>query len=134
MAVPASRTPDTPLRASELRTVLADLGAIDRVLGGLIVTPDGLVVTSTLPHTFPAETLAALAATLGRELEVGAERLGRGAFRTALFATAGGSLSIGSTRLGFLIVLGQDGADADRVRAALEHAIARLGPAVARRE
>jgi predicted regulator of Ras-like GTPase activity (Roadblock/LC7/MglB family) len=118
------------LRASELRNVLAELGTVDHVVGALVVTPDGLVITSTLPGSFPVESLAALTATLGRELEVGAERLGRGVFRTAAFAAAGGSLYMGSTRLGFLIVVGQDGIDPARARTALLHAVTRLGPAV----
>jgi predicted regulator of Ras-like GTPase activity (Roadblock/LC7/MglB family) len=118
------------LRAAELRLVLSDLGAVGHVVGSLIVTPDGLVITSTLPGTFPVESLAALAATLGREIEMGADRLGRGLVRTAGFVAAGGSLFIGSTRLGFLVVVGQDGADAGRLMSALRQAVARLGPPV----
>jgi predicted regulator of Ras-like GTPase activity (Roadblock/LC7/MglB family) len=110
--------------------VLTDLAAVDQMVGALMVAPDGLVVATTLPGSFPVEPLAALAATLGRELELGADRLGRGSVRTAGFVSAGGSLFIGSTRLGFLVLVGQEGVDAVRARTALREAVTRLGPVV----
>jgi len=45
---------------------------------GVIVAPDGLVIASELPSHVPVEALSALAATLGRELEVRGPRLRRG--------------------------------------------------------
>jgi len=81
-----------PSRAQAFRETLSELTRLDGVRGGLIVTPDGLVITSELPPRFPVEALAALAATLGRELELGASRLERGAFRTALFSADAGTV------------------------------------------
>lgn len=114
-------------RAEEWRRVLAELSGLDRVRGGLMVTPDGLVITSSLPATFPAESLAALGATLGRELELGAERLGRGGFRMACFTATEGTLFLGGSPIGFLILVGEQGADPADVRRGLAQALARLG-------
>ena len=83
-STPSGATAPRASRAQAFRETLSDLTRLDGVRGGLIVTPDGLVITSELPPRFPVEALAALAATLGRELELGASRLERGAFRTAL--------------------------------------------------
>ncbi len=114
-------------RADEWRRVLAELSGLERVRGGLIVTPDGLVITSSLPAAFPVESLAALGATLGRELELAAERLERGSFRMASFTATEGTLFIGGSPLGFLILVGEQGADPAGVRRGLGQALARLG-------
>lgn len=106
--------------------MLAELSALDRVRGGLMVTPDGLVITSSLPAAFPVESLAALGATLGRELELAAERLERGGFRMAAFTATEGTLFIGGSPIGFLILVGEQGADPAGVRRGLGQALARL--------
>ena len=67
--------PPQTTRAQQFKDILGELGQFSGVGGGLIVTPDGLVVTADLPGRISAEALAALAATLGRELEVGTHRL-----------------------------------------------------------
>ena len=77
-------------RARELRRILAEMLKIDRVRGGLVVAADGLVIAASLPSGIAAEPLAALTATLGRELEVGADRMKRTTFRTALFSADDG--------------------------------------------
>ena len=74
---PGTTVPRPSSRAQAFRETLFELIRLDGVRGGLIVTPDGLVITSELPPRFPVEALAALAATLGRELELGASRLER---------------------------------------------------------
>src|SRR5262245_24582537 len=81
-------------RAREFRDLLAGLVRFDGVRNGLLVTPDGLVITSTLPADAPVEALAALGATLGRQLERGHEPTS-GGFTTAVFAAEDGSLVIG---------------------------------------
>jgi predicted regulator of Ras-like GTPase activity (Roadblock/LC7/MglB family) len=86
-------------RAQAFRETLFELIRLDGVRGGLIVTPDGLVINSELPPRFPVEALAALAATLGRELELGASRLDRGAFRTAFFSADDGTVFLGGSGL-----------------------------------
>lgn len=113
-------------RAEGWRRVLAELSGLEGVRGGVMVTPDGLVITSSLPAPFPVESLAALGATLGRELELGTDRLGRGGFRMASFTATEGTLFIGGSPIGFLILVGEHGADPAGVRRGLGHALARL--------
>jgi len=90
------------------------------------VTPDGLVITSELPPRFPVEALAALAATLGRELELGASRLERGAFRTAIFSADDGTVFVGGSPVGYLTLVADRNVNAEAVRAALGRAVDRL--------
>jgi predicted regulator of Ras-like GTPase activity (Roadblock/LC7/MglB family) len=94
--------------------------------GGLIVTPDGFVITADLPPPISAEELAALGATLGRELELGMDQLARGTFRTAFFSTDGGAIFLGGSPIGFVILLGDAGAEPAAVSPALQEAVARL--------
>ncbi len=115
-----------PSRARVFKEILASLSHLARVQGGLLVTPDGLVITADLPPRSQVEALAALGATLGRELELGAARLGHGAFRMALFAAESGTLFVGASRLGFLILLGDRNADMASVRVALSRALDHL--------
>jgi predicted regulator of Ras-like GTPase activity (Roadblock/LC7/MglB family) len=121
------RPPATPpSRARVFREVVAGLSGVANVRGGLLVTPDGLVIVADLPPGAPVEALAALGATLGRELEAGSVRLGRGAFRMALFAGESGTLFVCGGRPGFLLVLGDRSVDVASVRTALARAIERL--------
>src|SRR5215472_13782918 len=96
---PEPSTPTRAARAREFRRILAEMLRIDRVRGGL-------VIAASLPRGIAAEPLAALAATLGRELEVGADRLKRTPFQTALFSSDTGTIFLGSSPLGFVVVLG----------------------------
>jgi predicted regulator of Ras-like GTPase activity (Roadblock/LC7/MglB family) len=114
-------------RARAFRTTLASLSTLAGVQGGLIVTPDGLVITSELPSRYAVEALGALGATLGRELELGAERLGRGVFRTALFASSDGALFVGGSPVGFLLLVGDGNIDTSAVLTALDQALHHLG-------
>jgi predicted regulator of Ras-like GTPase activity (Roadblock/LC7/MglB family) len=113
-------------RAHILKDIVGGLSKVPGIRGSLLVTPDGLVITAELPARSQVEALAALGATLGRELEVGADRLGRGAFRTAFFAGDSGTLFVGGSRVGFLVLIGDRNADAATVRRALTRAIDRL--------
>src|SRR5207247_625766 len=79
----------------EFRRIRAEMLKIDRVRGGVVVAADGLVITSSLPRGIAVEPLAALTATLGRELEVGADRLKRTPFHTALFSSDDGTVFLG---------------------------------------
>jgi hypothetical protein len=76
-----------------------------------------------------ADELAALAATLGRELEVGMEQLARGTFRTAFFSTDGGAIFVGGSPIGFVVLLGDADAEPATVSPALQEAVARLAGA-----
>ena len=115
-----------PSRARVFKEILAGLSTLPGILGALLVTPDGLVITAALPPRSQVEALAALGATLGRELELGAERLGRGAFRTAFFAGDNGTLFVGSSLIGFLILPGDKTANVASVRVALVRALDRI--------
>ncbi len=122
------RDPGTPRpsRAQAFRETLFELIRLDGVRGGLIVTPDGLVLTSELPPRFPVEAQAAVAATLGRELELGASRLERGAFRTALFAADDGTVFVGGSPVGYLTLVADRNVNAEAVRVALGRAVDQL--------
>ena len=113
-------------RAQQFRDILADLRKLPGVRGGLIVTPDGLVVTADLPSQIPAEGLAALAATLGRELEIGGARLGHGAFRTASLYADDGNILLGGSAIGFVILLGDAALDPARAAPALRVALSHV--------
>lgn len=115
--------PPGPSRGREFQKLIKELTRLDRVRGGLLVAPDGFVIASELPREIQVEPLAALAATLGRELEVGAERLKRGPFLTALFASDDGTLFLGGSPVGFLVVLGDREVNVGMVRVALRKAI-----------
>jgi predicted regulator of Ras-like GTPase activity (Roadblock/LC7/MglB family) len=113
-------------RAQAFRETLFELIRLDGVRGGLIVTPDGLVITSELPPRFPVEALAALAATLGRELELGSSRLERGAFRTALFSADDGTVFVGGSPVGYVTLVADRNVNNEGVRTALGRAVDRL--------
>jgi predicted regulator of Ras-like GTPase activity (Roadblock/LC7/MglB family) len=124
-AEPAGR-PAAAARAREFRRILAEMLKIDRVRGGVVVAADGLVITSSVPRGIAVEPLAALAATLGRELEVGADRLKRTAFHTALFSADDGTVFLGSSPVGFVVVLGDREVNVGLVQWALRKALATL--------
>lgn len=135
MADPQTPAAATPLgdptaprgsRAQAFRETLFELIRLDGVRGGLIVTPDGLVLTSELPPRFPVEALAALAATLGRELELGAGRLERGIFRTALFSADDGTVFVGGSPVGYVTLVADRNVNNEGVRTALGRAVDRL--------
>jgi predicted regulator of Ras-like GTPase activity (Roadblock/LC7/MglB family) len=123
---PGTTVPRPSSRAQAFRETLFELIRLDGVRGGLIVTPDGLVITSELPPRFPVEALAALAATLGRELELGASRLERSAFRTALFSADDGTVFIGGSPVGYVTLVADRNVNMEAVRAALGRAVDRL--------
>ncbi|HET7876805.1 MAG TPA: roadblock/LC7 domain-containing protein [Methylomirabilota bacterium] len=124
--VQPAAVPAKPSRAREFKEVLAELTRIDSVRGGLIVTPDGLVITSELPARFPVEAVGALAATLGRELELGPERSEKGGFRTALFSSDDGTVFLGDSPVGFLVLLGDRNVNLAAVRLAMRKAVDRI--------
>lgn len=113
-------------RAREFKEVLGELTRMDGVRGGLMVAPDGLVLTAELPACFPVEAVGALAATLARELELGPERDERRGFRTALFSADDGTIFVGGSPVGYLILLGDRNVNLASVRIALRKAVDRL--------
>jgi predicted regulator of Ras-like GTPase activity (Roadblock/LC7/MglB family) len=118
--------PARSARAREFRRILAEMLKIDRVRGGLVVAADGLVIAASLPRGIAVDPLAALAASLGRELEVGADRLKRTPFQAALFSADDGTVFLGSSPVGFVVVLGDREVNVGLVQWALRKALATL--------
>jgi predicted regulator of Ras-like GTPase activity (Roadblock/LC7/MglB family) len=112
-----------PELGRDLRAVLADLLKLEHIIGALVVAPDGLVIAADLPKEIEGEPLSALAATLGRELELRGPRLRRGTFPMAQFASVGGAVFLGSTPVGFIVLLGEPRAEWETIRAALRRAV-----------
>ena len=123
---PEPSAPARSTRAREFRRILAEMLKIDRVRGGLVVAADGLVIAASLPRGVAMEPLAALAATLGRELEVGGDRLKRTAFQAALFSADNGTVFLGSSPVGFVVVLGDREVNVGLVQWQLRKALATL--------
>jgi hypothetical protein len=112
-----------PAEGRDLRAILAELLKLEHMIGGLVVAPDGLLIAANLPREVEAEPLSALAAALGRELELRGPRLRRGTFPTAHFASVSGSAFLGSTPVGYIVLLGEPTADWEAVRSRLRVAL-----------
>ena len=115
-----------PSRAEQVRGILAGVARLDRARGGVLVAPDGFVIDAQVRPEVEVEPLAALAAALGRELELGADRLGRGMAGTAFFSADDGSLFLGGSPVGFLAVVAEADADVARMREAVKQALDQL--------
>ena len=114
---------DGASRGRQVRDVGQTIARLHGVKGAAIVAADGFVIAAEVPEGVSVESLAALAATLGRDLEVGASRLGRGAFQTALFSADDGTLYLAASRIGFVVTLADPQANFQAIRAALEEAV-----------
>jgi len=121
-----SLSTDDASRGAQVRDVVRQLSRLPLVRGALLVAPDGFVVDAALPPSVAIEPLAALAATLGRELELHASRAGGTAFETAVFSADDGALLIAVTPIGFVVVLGEQHANMGALRAALGEAVVLL--------
>jgi predicted regulator of Ras-like GTPase activity (Roadblock/LC7/MglB family) len=114
---------DGSSRGRQVRDIVQSLARLAGVRGALLVAPDGFVIAAEMPPSIALEPLAALAATLGRDLEVGATRLGRGAFQTALFSADDGTLFLAASRIGFVVTVAEAQANFQAIRSALEEAV-----------
>ena len=114
---------DGASRGRQVRDIVQTVARLYGVKGALIVAPDGFVIAAEVPEGVSVESLAALAATLGRDLEVGATRLGRGAFQTALFSADDGTLFLATSPIGFVVALAEPQANLQSVRGALAEAV-----------
>ena len=112
-----------PSRAEHVRAVLAEVARLDRARCGVLVAPDGFVIDAQLRSDVEVEPLAAVAAALGRELELGADRLSRGMVGTAFFSSEDGTLFLGGSPVGFLVVVAGPDADVPRMRDAVKRAL-----------
>jgi predicted regulator of Ras-like GTPase activity (Roadblock/LC7/MglB family) len=114
---------DGSSRGRQVRDVVQALARAVVMRGALLVAPDGFVIAADVPPDVAIEPLAALAATLGRDLEVGASRLGRGAFQTAMFSADDGTLFLAASRIGFVVALAGSQDNVQAIRVALEEAV-----------
>jgi len=117
---------DGTSRGRQVRDIVTALARRSAVRGALLVAPDGFVIASEVASTVAVEPLAALAATLGRDLEVGASRLGRGSFQTAMFSADDGTLLLATSRVGFVVALAEREANVPTLRGAVDEAVALL--------
>ena len=115
---------DGSSRGGQVRDIVQGLARLHGVRGALVVAPDGFVIVAEVAAGIAVEPLAALAATLGRDLEVGASRLGHGAFQTALFSADDGTLFLAGSPIGFVLVLAEPQANLQTVRGALADSVA----------
>jgi predicted regulator of Ras-like GTPase activity (Roadblock/LC7/MglB family) len=113
-------------RGRQVRDIVQGVARLHGVKGALIVAPDGFVIAAEVAQGVAADSLAALAATLGRDLEVGASRLGRGAFQTALFSADDGTMFLATSPIGFVVALAEPQASLQSVRSALAEAVAQI--------
>ena len=109
---------DGASRGRQVRDIVQTIARLPGVKGALIVAPDGFVISAEVPEGVAVESLAALAATLGRDLEVGATRLGRGAFQTAQLSADDGTLFLATSPIGFVVALAEPQANLQSVRGA----------------
>ena len=121
--MPESPAGSAPSRAGEVRRIIADVAGRDGIRGGVLVAPDGFVIDAQLPPDIPLEPLAAVAATLGRELELGADRLSRGMAGTAFFSADDGTLLVGGSPVGFLAVLAGPGIELGPMRELVKRSV-----------
>jgi predicted regulator of Ras-like GTPase activity (Roadblock/LC7/MglB family) len=127
IAEPTSGVPTAAVpRGRHFRQVLAELATLPGVRGGLLVGADGLPIAVHLPGSAPVEALSALAAALGRELEVRAARFRSTAFTVGEFAGEDGGVLIGAGPVGFLVLLSKHDANTEGLKQALRAALEAL--------
>jgi predicted regulator of Ras-like GTPase activity (Roadblock/LC7/MglB family) len=115
---------DGASRGRQVHDIVQGLARLPAMRGALVVAPDGFVIAAALSEGVAAEPLAALAATLGRDLEVGATRLGRGAFQTAMFSADDGTIFLATSLIGYVVVVAEPQANLPSVRSGLTEAVA----------
>lgn len=112
--------PPTAAKPSlDLDLMLADLARLEHVQGGLVISLDGRVMAIHLPRELAVEPLAAMATTLGRDLELQEPPIRRGTFMMAHVATGDGTVFVCATPVGFIVLL----ADPEMNRKAVRHAL-----------
>jgi len=115
---------DSASRGRHVRDIVQELKRLHWVRGALLVATDGFVIAADLPENVAVDSLAALAATLGRELQTSAARLGRPSFSTALFSADDGTMFLAASRIGYLVVLADQQVNVQAIRGALTDAVA----------
>lgn len=120
---------DHASRGRHVRDIVQELKRLHWVRGALLVAADGFVIAAEMPPSVAVEPLAALTATLGRELETSATRMGRPAFCSALFSADDGAMFLATSRIGYLVVMADQQVNVQAVRGALADAVALIDAA-----
>lgn len=114
---------DGPSRGRYVRDIVQQFAKLHSVRGAVLVAPDGFVIAAEVPETIAVEPLAAMAAGLGRELEASAARMGRSSFSTALFSADDGTMFLAAVPIGYVVVLCEQRASLETIRAAIDEAV-----------
>jgi predicted regulator of Ras-like GTPase activity (Roadblock/LC7/MglB family) len=122
---------DGPSRGRHVRDIIQQLLKLRWVRGALLVAPDGFVIAAEVPDTVQLESLAAMAARLGHELEASAARMGRASFSTAMFSATDGAMFVGAASIGYVVVLADQQANLEAIRSAVEEAVSLIQAACA---
>jgi predicted regulator of Ras-like GTPase activity (Roadblock/LC7/MglB family) len=120
---------DHASRGRHVRDIVQELKRLHWVRGALLVAADGFVIAAEMPSSVAVEPLAALTATLGRELETSATRLGHPAFCSALFSADDGAMFLATSRIGYLVVMADQQVNVQAIRGALADAVALIDSA-----
>lgn len=112
-----------PSRGRYVREVVQQLLKRRAVRGALLVAPDGFTIAAEVPDGVAVEPLAAIAARLGRELESSAARMGRASFSTAMVSAHDGAMFVAAAGIGYIVVLADEAANLEALRAAVEEAV-----------
>ena len=91
--------------AEQIQALLAQLNGKHGILGCLLVSPEGAVVSSSLPPEIDTATLGALSATLFSNNDISIQRMNRGNLVQMTLLTDQGILHFYSTMGHFLVVL-----------------------------
>jgi predicted regulator of Ras-like GTPase activity (Roadblock/LC7/MglB family) len=91
--------------AEQIQSLLTSLNGKHGILGCLFVSPEGGVVTSSLPPEIDTATLAALSATLFSNNDVSIQRMNRGNLMQMTLLTDQGILHFYSVLGHYLVVL-----------------------------
>jgi predicted regulator of Ras-like GTPase activity (Roadblock/LC7/MglB family) len=91
--------------AGEIQKLLSNLNGKHGILGCLLVSPEGGVVSSSLPPDIDVGTLGALSATLFSNNDVSLQRMNRGSLTQMTLLTDQGILHFYQVAGHFLVVL-----------------------------
>jgi predicted regulator of Ras-like GTPase activity (Roadblock/LC7/MglB family) len=89
----------------EIQKLLSSLNGKHGILGSLLVSPEGGVVSSSLPPELDVGTLGALSATLFSNNDVSLQRMNRGSLTQMTLLTDQGILHFYQVSGHFLVVL-----------------------------
>jgi predicted regulator of Ras-like GTPase activity (Roadblock/LC7/MglB family) len=100
----------------ELESILGVLKNTEGVEASAVASRDGLLIYSTIPKKQPAETFAAMAATMIGAAETAASELGKGIPERIIVESKNGMIiGTGAGDKAFLIVMTQNGSNIDNI-------------------